>query len=521
MNKIYKVIWSKVKHQYVVVSELAHSNGKQSRTSRNSIRSRIAALVVCGAIAAFGFLGTSDVYAGTGDGATATTSQYVAIGSANYTDAENCKWNSWFGNKYPETYDPNKEYYQMIDGHKYVYTQTTAGNFWVRDGYTIKINKDQRFPGTYGGTATVVETYKGEGADTKGILQSYQNVEKSMGITTLNKDTLYSTKTDMYVGAVNTPTTEIKSSKNRFYILRNGSWVNVGLDGSSSFSSNFNYTDVKYDKSTGLYTFHGEVVPTENLYVIDGNVGVFTTKAGGTEIYKGDVYGWNNEILVTGVDEEGKYTSYWGSENVDPNAPIGNMPISTLERKFDVVNNSIRDVAGDNIKEIQVAKAEETDGTKGGTIGLQTNGDYYDTGEKDENGNPIYAPMGGANVPGAITITSEGGTGGDDVRIKFANEKGSFTVDAGSKVEATEFEDGKVSKLSINGENYAIGGGETYTDGNGIAIDDENDNKISVKLKDDETNLTVDDTGLALNKDLTVDSVNAGGTIINSTGLTA
>lgn len=52
MNKIYKVIWSKVKHQYVVVSELAHSNGKQSRTSRNSIRSRIAALVVCGAIAA-------------------------------------------------------------------------------------------------------------------------------------------------------------------------------------------------------------------------------------------------------------------------------------------------------------------------------------------------------------------------------------------------------------------------------------------------------------------------------------
>lgn len=52
MNKIYKVIWSKVKNQYVVVSELAHSNGKQSRTSRNSIRSRIAALVVCGAIAA-------------------------------------------------------------------------------------------------------------------------------------------------------------------------------------------------------------------------------------------------------------------------------------------------------------------------------------------------------------------------------------------------------------------------------------------------------------------------------------
>ena len=57
MNRIYKVIWSKVKHQYVVVSELAHSNGKQSRTARKSLRSRIAALVVCGAIAAFGTYG--------------------------------------------------------------------------------------------------------------------------------------------------------------------------------------------------------------------------------------------------------------------------------------------------------------------------------------------------------------------------------------------------------------------------------------------------------------------------------
>ncbi|WP_317382291.1 ESPR domain-containing protein [Megasphaera stantonii] len=29
MNRIYKVIWSKVKHQYIVVSELAHRDGKQ------------------------------------------------------------------------------------------------------------------------------------------------------------------------------------------------------------------------------------------------------------------------------------------------------------------------------------------------------------------------------------------------------------------------------------------------------------------------------------------------------------
>lgn len=79
MNKIYKVIWSKVKHQYVVVSELAHSNGKQSRTAKRSLRSRIAALVVCGAIAAFGVFGMTEQQAFAADGGVATQSQYIVI----------------------------------------------------------------------------------------------------------------------------------------------------------------------------------------------------------------------------------------------------------------------------------------------------------------------------------------------------------------------------------------------------------------------------------------------------------
>jgi hypothetical protein len=54
MNRIYKVIWSKVKHQYVVVSELAHRDGKQSKSERSlmgtSLRAIIAAFVVTGAM---------------------------------------------------------------------------------------------------------------------------------------------------------------------------------------------------------------------------------------------------------------------------------------------------------------------------------------------------------------------------------------------------------------------------------------------------------------------------------------
>lgn len=44
MNRIYKVIWSKVKHQYVVVSEFAHSCTKS--TSKRASRSAAAVLVV-------------------------------------------------------------------------------------------------------------------------------------------------------------------------------------------------------------------------------------------------------------------------------------------------------------------------------------------------------------------------------------------------------------------------------------------------------------------------------------------
>ena len=91
MNKIYKVIWSKVKHQYVVVSELAHSNGKQSRTAKRSLRSRIAALVVCGAVAAFGMYGAlpvQQVFAATR--AETTAGQYIAV--AVDPDANNDKY---------------------------------------------------------------------------------------------------------------------------------------------------------------------------------------------------------------------------------------------------------------------------------------------------------------------------------------------------------------------------------------------------------------------------------------------
>ena len=436
MNKIYKVIWSKVKNQYVVVSELAHSNGKQSRTSRNSIRSRIAALVVCGAIAAFsafGALPTSSAYAA---GAEATAGQYIAIGGANSSDGY---------------YDRNtRTYYKYYTGsdnkpHKYIFTKTNQGNFWVREGYTIDIVNNPRFGGDDAGDPDkeiIINTYKGEGADSNGLVQSYQNVQESMNINTLNGDKLFSTGTAMYGGAVNTSSTQVTTGEE--YI------INEGKTAVKSNNIGQYFHAATYNEKTGLYSYKGKVVSNENLYVISGQVGVFTTTANGNEVYTGDVYGRNNEILMTGVKENGDYVSYWGAEVVDPNATIGSMTVSTLQGKFDEVDSSIEKIHKDDIKQIQVASA-----TNGGTIGLQTNGEFNEDG----------TAKGGVNVPGTITVTSTGGTGGSgaehDVKIKFSNTENpdGFSVDAGSKVEAVTGDNGKVSQIKINGVDYQLSAG--------------------------------------------------------------
>ena len=489
MNKIYKVIWSKVKHQYVVVSELAHRDGKRSSIAGKSVKTMLAVCALCSAVM-FGGYGMPNVYAA---GADTLPGQYIAIGGA--TTAESTANDGHWEGRWPNREWVVDTYYRDLEDasgttHRYVYTQGNDGNYyWVREGYSIEIVENKRYP-----TAdknTVINTYKGANADSDGLVQSYQNVQENMNIGTLNGDTLFTTNTDMYGGAVNTSTTAITTGQN-YRIEQNGRYIEAGLNNLGSY---FNTEDVVYHENTGLYTFHGQVVGTENLYVIGGNVGVFTTTANGDTLYTGDVYGRNNEILMTAVDENGNLVSYWGAEIVDPNATIGSMTISTLEGKFDEVNKNIEKIHKDDIKEIQVAPTGTSTDGQGGTIGLQTNGAF------DADGNPT----GGKVIPGGITVTSIGGTNGKDVQVQFSNtdpdtkQTNSFTVNAGSKVvgkvgEVTATEGQTLDGISINGVDYKLGGGQNYTAGNNVHI---NGNVISAdgtKVSADEGNFTVTPT---------------------------
>ena len=523
MNKIYKVIWSKVKHQYVVVSELAHSNGKQSRTSRNSIRSRIAALVVCGAIAAFGVFGAGPNSAFAAGVGTMTDSKYIAFVTPDSEDRGQTASKDNVGS------------HIYLDNHKYTSTKVYTPNgdpvyYWVRDGYTIKLEEDTRFQGA--DKSYVVRAYKSASADTEDIVQSYQNDIKESNIYTISGDKLHNTNTGVYAGGSNgyTPVKMTRTYDNREHdysyssdpwIQKNGTWEAADWD---------DFKSVTLNSTTGLYEYKGQVVNPENVYVIQRNdngkttnqIGVFVVD---NQVYTGAVHGVNNEVLMTAIGEDGNYYTYWASEVYDPTATIGTMTVSAFNKRLSDIEADITTVHKDDIKGIEVKQAEGSS-SNGGTIGLEINNDFNEDG----------SPTGGKYIPGTITIknTENSGKNGNDVKIQFGsiNEEGAdvpkFTVDAGSKVVGKTGADGTteanpndtLTGIEINGQNYKLGGGKTYTDGAGIAIDDENDNKISVRLKDDETNLTVDDTGLALNKDLTVDSVNAKGTTIDEKGLT-
>lgn len=355
MNKIYKVIWSKVKHQYVVVSELAHSNGKQSRTSRNSIRSRIAALVVCGAIAAFGvFSALPNSAFAAGAGATTTAGQYIAVA----VDSNN--------NSYQTTgWRPTTEYYEVGDTrtfedaqgntHNYTWVRVDNKDYWVREGYTITIENESRFT-AYDQSGHVIapeksyiiDSQKSPGASDEGLIASSEVViSDDSAHTTLTGNKLNNIEPGIYGGASNTGGTEVPVDYH-YYIDNNGKgWVNVGKQSWDDFTnpnSGKGYFQEVYVQKDGSYNtkFDGtgisispeylyaiDKTPSDSLAGSDVRLGAFFNSDG--TLYTGNVYGHNNEVLMTGV-ENGTYYSYWGTEINDPNTSLSEMTVGDLKK---------------------------------------------------------------------------------------------------------------------------------------------------------------------------------------------
>ena len=469
MNKIYKVIWSKVKHQYVVVSELAHSNGKQSRTAKRSLRSRIAALVVCGAIAAFGVHGTLPVQQAFAapEGGIAEIDQYIAYKTENGTT-------------------PPDGYYKV----NIVAKNDPAHNeyYMVRDGFSVDGAYIKKQDGT-GYTFVITKVYAPDN-DLSGTLISSKVTVDGTDIVTNSGEELNKVALGNYAAVSNGGVGGAEANTDCHYIIEteNG-WENVGVN-TDKFDTYFKTTDdgLNYDEEKGVYTYNGEVVNSNNLYYINikdsedaskngVKPGVFVVDG---KVYTSTVYGNTNEILTTVKDTDGSLKTFWATdaESNDIYLKDSNLKVGDLNTAFRELKDNDIKLYNNDIKEITITPTENVNA---GEIGLLRNN--------------------GKEVSGAVTIssTTSKANGKGNAQIKFSQkdsegkETSAFVVDAGSIVKAnkeTTANDETLTSLSVDGTNYKLSQGKTYDDGAGISID-ETTNKISVALaKDGDQNVS-------------------------------
>ncbi|WP_296960758.1 ESPR-type extended signal peptide-containing protein [uncultured Dialister sp.] len=452
MNKIYKVVWSRVKHTYVVASELAKSHTKSETTGTGIGRKLILAAALVCALSAFG----SAVPTYGADAGTAGESQYVAV----LVNDSNGYYYTSRGRQvsYGDT--------RTFDGYRYHKETVSGETYWVRDGYTIKYEEDKRYPGAR--NANIIKAYKTDSytaSSDAGLLKSNQIMVKSSDVSTLTDVILDDVSGGTYVGATNSGNPTTPSSFNYMIKDDNGQYVDAG---NTNFSTRFKAAALNAD---GTYSYNGEVISNDNLYVVNNTVGVFLTSS--KNVYTGKVFGANNEVLVTTKGEDGKMYSYWGADTPDPNTTLADMTIGQFNQALEKVNNNSKAVAGDVIKDIRTTSKEN-----GGTIDLVRRGTYNSaTGEYE----------GDYTVGSGITVTSRGGTGGEDVKIHFSAGDNGFDVAAGSKVEAVGTKDAATG-IIINGETYNIKTGQDYTAGKNITI---NGNEISAT--DTDTTYTAGD----------------------------
>lgn len=507
MNKIFKVIWNEARNAYVVVSEIAKNHGSKSCSTKKLL----AMLIATGVMTCASF----DVLAAQPAAEETAAQQYVALKAKEFDTIP------WPGTPDWKEYKAQRDGKKEIGGYTYRYDKTNK--YWVREGYVLTVYEN-------GGKYTQLSdnairadvAYTGTGVP-EGILQSVTSTVARNGVVTHSGDSLQKVTAGSYAGVSHGGGTEVAGSWN--YIINDSSWENSDAeykDGyvdliDNNMPKGFTTTGsgLEWDEAKQTYTYKGKAVDYRNMYVIDGKLGVFTNYDG-SEVYTGTVYGKNNEILMT-VKDNGKFYSYWAASVTDPSATMETYPVSKYNSDLAVIDKNITDLNKDIIKEVTLTKD-----TNSAIIGLVRNG--------------------GKAVDGAITVTSGGGTEGKDTFVKISNaadtEGKNFAT--GSKVEAI-VDNGATTGIKINGQDYTIKSGSkvsvtqnaaektttitvddkatiitdtdtTYTEGDGIAIDKNNKNAISVKLNKDEKNLVVDGSGLALNTALTgIQSITGAG----------
>ena len=510
MNKIYKVVWNTVRNCYVVGSELISSkSGRHSASNgkSSSLKVTLTVLALCG-MTALGS-GVAPAYAADGTGAVTVKNQYVALKFSGPNDGDsrakfkNGQWHTTFNG---EKYDTVDSGMRDRDNQPILY--------WVREGYSLTMVDGQPYTSLSSNGRRADVSWTGDAnAKPSDILESVTSTHVQTNVTTNVGETLQQVNAGTYAGVSNSDGTEVNGKWN--YIVKDSSWKGV--------VSNPNYRNgyadlisdngkprgfvraidegskLAWNANLSAYTYNGKVVDYSNIYVIDGEIGVFTN-ASGSEVYTGTVFGKNNEVLMTVKKSDGSYYSYWGAEVNDAGATMDTYRVAEYQKDLNVLRDNDFALYHNDIKSVDMSTNDSS-----ATISLMRNGDG------------TTSPA----VDGTLTLTNGGGTGGKDTYVSISNTTNgrevSKTFMTGSKVSAIGSTDATTG-LTINGVDYTIKAGKDYKAGANIQISDDNtisatDTKYTAgaNVNIDENNVisAVDtDTKYTAGKNITIDGNN-------------
>ena len=337
MNKIFKVVWSKVKHCYVVVSEIAKNTisggARRCRMGKVSLAAAMAAAVLTGSFAM-----PNSAWAETGE---APADSYVAIHNNGFDYISELERDNY------ELVDVGGTYFYVrkgfhVTGHEtknnqviitevsadpsalntnaLQSTKTSVDNIFISDkvvattrrGYYLKTTDTQTYAAVTnaGGTTAYVQKLTDGDKDSASNLYGYKIVVNNNEIT------------DKFNEWNNTNGKVVKAEYRDGRYYYDGKEVNV--------KSIYYLTSTHF---TGENSKDWSGVTTTDPYVFLYNSG--TTNAPKYEVYNGVVYGYNGEVLSTGVDGAGNIYTYWASESNDLYTPVTKMTVSELNTRIE------------------------------------------------------------------------------------------------------------------------------------------------------------------------------------------
>lgn len=528
MNRIYKVIWNRARHCYVVVSELAIRSGKE-KSRHLTVAARLTTAVICAGVLSFG-MGTFQL-AEAAEPAVAETTQNQYVAFKVTVDSGSVKGN-----------DTNTNTFNGAAYHKVTLSDGKT-KYWVRDGYTLTEGEAEKYTTLSRTDSRFDVAYTGSGEQPADILSNITSAVSSTGVSTNVGETLNQVTASAFEGLSQGGGTQVPG--NWDYIIYDPTWeghtkantssrtyykdgyADMYNGSTSSTSSPLGFvtttdanTKLVWDGALNKYTYNGHAVDTNHLYVIGGKLGVFTNYDK-SEVYTGTVYGANNEILMTAM-KDGSYYSYWAAPVTDPNATLATYTVADYNKDLDTLKDNDVALYHNDIKSMDLAK--------GGTT---ANPSLIITAMRNGNGTAQA-------VDGAITVTGGGGTNGQDTTVTLSNTTNGSTVSqiftTGSKVTANTTAAPsaatEMKSLTINGTTYATDlkfGGDNHAS---TTLTKNLSEELDILGGADSTKLTDGNIGvnasdgtlkvqLAQNVDLTsAGSLTVGNTKIDTSGLT-